>query len=291
MHSIQTIREFQTQVYQSPFEAKWKVLIVHEADRMLVYSANALLKVFEEPLETSVIILLSSAPSSLLPTVLSRCRTIHFRAIAEEEIASYLIENCKKTKEEAMAIAALSEGSIGQAVRLCNEEETVLRKHILSLLADGKFSGYKQLKTAVAAISEHFDAAKLKIEAEVRVSLEKNGGEQISSVHKQAIEKEIEGAVAMHTLLEVKSLFVAILGWYRDLHLLKVHGDPKVLFHRNYASVLTMRSKLEDLTSLEKAQEHVKEVLDSLERSTSVEIAFENLFLKLDLLSKVCCSS
>ena len=57
MHSLGSMRQFTEEVYQSPFEAKFKVFIIHDADRMLPASSNALLKTFEEPLQNSIIIL------------------------------------------------------------------------------------------------------------------------------------------------------------------------------------------------------------------------------------------
>src|ERR1700722_5271577 len=79
-HSIQAMREFSEQVYLAPFEAKRKVFIIHDAHRMLSYSANVLLKTFEEPSPDSVIILISHVPDQILPTVLSRCQIIRFQS-------------------------------------------------------------------------------------------------------------------------------------------------------------------------------------------------------------------
>lgn len=79
MHSVDSLRLFQEEVYLPPFQAKKKVFLIHEAERMLPVSANALLKTFEEPPSHSIIILLSSFAEKLLPTILSRCHTLYFR--------------------------------------------------------------------------------------------------------------------------------------------------------------------------------------------------------------------
>lgn len=78
MHPIDTLRQLSYMVAMSPFEGKWKVFIIHDADKMLPTSANALLKTFEEPTSGTVIILLSQHPEHLLPTVLSRCQRFNF---------------------------------------------------------------------------------------------------------------------------------------------------------------------------------------------------------------------
>ena len=79
LHSIDTLRLLREEVYLPPYKSLHKVFIIYSADRMLPASANTLLKTFEEPLETSKIILISSHPEKLLPTVRSRCQCVYFQ--------------------------------------------------------------------------------------------------------------------------------------------------------------------------------------------------------------------
>ena len=58
---------------------RMKVAIIENAERMLDGARNALLKILEEPPATSHFLLLSSRPSALIPTILSRVRTYSFR--------------------------------------------------------------------------------------------------------------------------------------------------------------------------------------------------------------------
>ncbi|MCP6755866.1 hypothetical protein NL533_30045, partial [Klebsiella pneumoniae] len=95
-----------------------------------------------------------SNPALLLPTVLSRCRKIYFHPLAEIEVASYLTKHLNKTPTEAASLAAMSQGSIGQAVRLAKEGNSPLRQMLLDLLAQGGPSNYKQLSAAATQIAE-----------------------------------------------------------------------------------------------------------------------------------------
>src|SRR4051812_17594000 len=61
MHSIDSLRAFSDDVYMAPTEAPYKVFVMHDADRMLPTSANALLKTFEEPAPQTLIIMLTSS--------------------------------------------------------------------------------------------------------------------------------------------------------------------------------------------------------------------------------------
>lgn len=77
-HPMHAIKQFIEEAGLPPFEAKRKVFMIYEAERMLPSSSNALLKTLEEPLEAVTIILSTSHPEILLPTVFSRCFRVDF---------------------------------------------------------------------------------------------------------------------------------------------------------------------------------------------------------------------
>jgi DNA polymerase III subunit delta' len=284
MHSIASMRQFNEEVYISPFEAPWKIFIIYEADRMLPYSANALLKTFEEPAQDAIIILLTSAPSSLLPTVLSRCRKLYFQPLSENEITSFLMHRFEKPEAEVQAIAHMAQGSLGQAVRLMQEGTNPIRAQLLSLLAEGKRSRYKDLTNIATEIAEKVDTEKKEVETELRKSLIRGAANDLTATQKQSIEKEIDGAVALYGLQEAYALLDVVLAWYRDLHLLKLQGDTSFLYHRDFAHAAQEAAKKEGIPPLEEVQKIVADTRLSLERSTSLSICLENLFLKLNLL-------
>ncbi len=72
-----TMRDFLPKLYVTPSIAPRKVAIIYEADRMEPPSANAFLKTLEEPPANTTLLLLTTRPYSLLPTILSR--VLHFR--------------------------------------------------------------------------------------------------------------------------------------------------------------------------------------------------------------------
>lgn len=74
---VEEIRLFRQGMMGTSFvSGGWKIGVVVAADRMTDSSANAFLKVLEEPPERSVFFLLTDAPHALLPTVISRCQTV-----------------------------------------------------------------------------------------------------------------------------------------------------------------------------------------------------------------------
>jgi len=79
--AAETARGIPGFLHLTPAEGGWRVVIVDGAEDMNAHSANALLKVLEEPPRRAVIMLVSAAPGRLLPTIRSRCRTL---ALAEQ---------------------------------------------------------------------------------------------------------------------------------------------------------------------------------------------------------------
>lgn len=75
--SADTTRELITKLQVSPAVAPRKVAILHEVDRMHVTAANVFLKTLEEPPANTTLLLLTTRPYALLPTI--RSRVLHFR--------------------------------------------------------------------------------------------------------------------------------------------------------------------------------------------------------------------
>jgi DNA polymerase-3 subunit delta' len=72
-----SMREFLPKLYVTPAVAPQKVAIIYEADRMNTESSNAFLKTLEEPPARTTLLLLTTRPYALLPTI--RSRVLHFR--------------------------------------------------------------------------------------------------------------------------------------------------------------------------------------------------------------------
>jgi DNA polymerase-3 subunit delta' len=110
-----------------------KILIIDCADKMTVEAQNALLKTLEEPPGAAHIILTSAKPSTLLPTVLSRCQRIPFRPIATRSIARVLMDQKSLTELEAMLVGSMAQGSIAHALTIDPRELIERRNAIASI--------------------------------------------------------------------------------------------------------------------------------------------------------------
>ncbi|MHC1749210.1 MAG: DNA polymerase III subunit delta' [Cellulosilyticaceae bacterium] len=126
---IDTIRENVVKTMDvKPYQGKYKVLIVTEADTITIEGQNAMLKAIEEPPSYGVILLLSENMSRLLPTIKSRCIHIRFNPLSTELIMDYL----KKEgfgAEKANVYAQFSQGCIGVIQKLKNDETFIEKRN------------------------------------------------------------------------------------------------------------------------------------------------------------------
>lgn len=138
---VDAIRDLERNANFLPYEAKARFFIVDDADKMNDESSNALLKTLEEPPPTTHIFLITSRPDSLLATIRSRCQTLRFAPVADEEIEKFLIDERAFTRDEARLAARLSRGSIGRAVSINVEKFRAARQRMLEVIANSIETG------------------------------------------------------------------------------------------------------------------------------------------------------
>jgi DNA polymerase-3 subunit delta' len=114
---IDQIRAVQHDVSRSPFEGRWKIIILRRFEEANEEAANAFLKTLEEPPSHTRLILTARDASLLLPTIASRCQVLPLRPLALEEVEAALVEWWSVAPESARLLARLSGGRLGWAVR------------------------------------------------------------------------------------------------------------------------------------------------------------------------------
>lgn len=119
---VEHIRNLIEDAYLRPMIADKKVYLIPGADDLTIQAQNALLKVFEEPPGDSIIILVSENSERLLATIRSRARRVVFERHAEAEIAAFLREKYPEHMSEIPFISRFSDGRIGQAKSLIEDE-------------------------------------------------------------------------------------------------------------------------------------------------------------------------
>jgi DNA polymerase-3 subunit delta' len=130
-HSLASVRLLQQVVAVTPFMGRQKVIILGNAERLIVQeaskeAANALLKVLEEPPRDTVIILTTAEPQALLPTIRSRLVPVRVGRISDDAIRAFLQREVNPPLEgaelERRVLAA--DGALGRAIASTEEGES-----------------------------------------------------------------------------------------------------------------------------------------------------------------------
>jgi DNA polymerase-3 subunit delta' len=120
-------------------QAGYRICIVDSAEDLNANSANALLKMIEEPPARALFLIVSHAPGRLLPTIRSRCRALTLRPLTIEQVGAVvtgLSPPFPAPAPEALARAsALSEGSVARAVAMLDPATAALVAEVEALLA------------------------------------------------------------------------------------------------------------------------------------------------------------
>ena len=110
---VEQAQEIVTLAQRSPHEARARVIIVDDADRMNANAANCLLKTLEEPTDRTHIVLLSSAPERLLATIRSRTQRIRFRGVGQPALLG-LARRLGADPQAAEVAAVMADGRVGR---------------------------------------------------------------------------------------------------------------------------------------------------------------------------------
>lgn len=114
-----------------PYRGRWKVVVIVDADKMNHHSQNRFLKTLEEPIDDSVIILVTAHPENLLPTVRSRCQALAFGSLGRGDIAAYLTGREGLDAQRAEVLAAMAQGSLGRALDLAAGDVLATRDEVV----------------------------------------------------------------------------------------------------------------------------------------------------------------
>jgi len=119
---IDAIRLLKKETGTRPYESKYKVYIVDNAERLTQEAGNSLLKILEEPPPNNIFILLTCAPRKILSTISSRACMIRFGVESLDGLNASLIQKFGLSREEAFFISRYSHGRIGRAINMINED-------------------------------------------------------------------------------------------------------------------------------------------------------------------------
>tara|TARA_B100001029_G_C15061335_1_gene458752 strand:+ start:2242 stop:3408 length:1167 start_codon:yes stop_codon:yes gene_type:complete len=148
---INIVRELRKDLYMSSIEGGWRIVIIFDAEKLCTgtqASANALLKILEEPPEKSLFILVTSYQNQLLDTIKSRCQSFYFRNPSIKKIKTYL-QKKNIDDEKCDILAKISHGNLGLALELFKNYDYIIKdiKIIFEVFFNKNYSFYKKFQS------------------------------------------------------------------------------------------------------------------------------------------------
>jgi DNA polymerase-3 subunit delta' len=224
--TVEQMRDLMQQIQLKPTEAEFKVAVIAGADRLNAQAANAFLKTLEEPPSNSVLILLSTEPSRILETILSRCLRLNFSGDGARPLDAAQAEWLKK-------FGALAGG----------EQKSLLGRY---RLLDALLQKLGEIRSRV---DESLTA---------RSPLEKY--DEVEKDLREKWETELAAAIEAEYRRHRADLLLLVQWWLRDvwLHTLAAGKEllkfPTVSGAEAVARRITPRQALENLQTLENVQ-------------------------------------
>ena len=132
---VSQMRYVVRQSYNVPTGGGRVVFLIDQAERLRFDFADVLLKVLEEPPDRTTLILVTSEPFQLRPTIRSRCIPVQFAPLSPGEIEAHLQHQRPKWKKtERELAAAVAAGSLATALTLDLDLYRQVRRSALELL-------------------------------------------------------------------------------------------------------------------------------------------------------------
>jgi DNA polymerase-3 subunit delta' len=150
----ESAREIESRFIYRPLIGRLKIVILDNADLLRREAANALLKTIEEPPPDSLILLISSRPEALLPTIRSRCQEIRFAPLALDVVEAAVRQRRGLTEKDARFLAIVSGGRLGLALEADPEALRAERAEFLRLVSPETVESISGLLSACEAIGK-----------------------------------------------------------------------------------------------------------------------------------------
>lgn len=120
--SVRQVRDVVSRLSMTSMGGGYKAVFIEEAHRLSMGGVNALLKTLEEPRGKMLFILHAPSVESVPATIASRCQTIRFSIVPQEEIVDGLVR-AGMSKGDAVEAAAHSKGHPGLAMRFIKDSD------------------------------------------------------------------------------------------------------------------------------------------------------------------------
>ncbi len=266
---------------RTPFEATRRVFVIEDADELNDQAANRMLKTLEEPPSFAHLVLLTSRPGEVLPTIASRCQPVRFDAPSVEEIAARLGRHGVHPGL-ADACARLGLGDAARALALALGDGPALRAGA-EAVARGALRGELAGRPWMALLAQARaagSAAAAQVEQVLESELEYAVGKDHGRMRREAGERAKRAARRAQTAALDHGL--ALVGlWLRDVACV-IDGAPELVHHADRAAQLREDAERgAGAAALRTAQQLTEDTRAALALNPNEELALDALGSRL----------
>ncbi|MBJ7331312.1 MAG: hypothetical protein JHC95_15575 [Solirubrobacteraceae bacterium] len=265
---------------RTPFEARRRVFVIEAADELNDQAANRMLKTLEEPPSFAHLLLLTTRPGEVLPTIRSRCQPVRFDAPPIEELARFVgSRGVPPETADACARLGLGDGeralalALGSGPALRAASERLARAAMRDELAGAPWLG---LLDPAKATGEEAGAAALEgLEDELELVPKKE--------RKRVQREREEGATRAQRRARTAALDhgLQLVGlWYRDAACV-ADGADELVHHSDRLDALREDASGRSPHRLRAAFAHVDDTRASLQLNPGEELALEAMALRV----------
>lgn len=277
---IDQIREVVISATRAPIQAQRKVFILKDVEQLGVSAANAFLKTLEEPSPRVVLILLTSHQDRVLPTIVSRCQVVPFRAIPETDALAEVANETGCTRELARIAVNICEGSLELAQTfVISDDLQQLRKKVLDVLpALSECDAWDAIKLSSdfsAGGESLIEELQTQQEEELAVAddfLAKGARKQLEEAHKRAL--TAKKRQLSHLRCNIAE------SWLRDI-LLVFAGCSRLIVNTDVADQILTAAKKTTEAGVLRAIESLARARSAMDYNVSLQLCLDTLLLDI----------
>lgn len=146
------VTAMRSEIFNTSLSAEGRAVLLYHVERMNEESANALLKVMEEPPEGVLFLLTADSLAGVLPTIRSRCISFAVAPVSPEDCARYCTAQGVGAKDAAL-YSALFDGHIGTVLAAARDEAR--REQVDRALALAKAAAARDSYAAAVLLSAY----------------------------------------------------------------------------------------------------------------------------------------
>lgn len=149
---VSQVKAMRSEIFNTSLSAEGRAVLLYHVEKMNEESANALLKVMEEPPEGVLFLLTADSLASVLPTIRSRCVSFAVAPVSQQECVRYCTGHGVEPKKAAL-YSELFDGHIGTV--LAAAKDPARMEQIEKALALAKAASAKDSYTAAVLLAAY----------------------------------------------------------------------------------------------------------------------------------------